>query len=103
MKVKRSKGERIFSVFNYIFLTLVIVICFYPVWYVLVASFSESNLLTQHSGLLLKPVGFSVDAYKKVFQNPMIGRGYLNTLFILGVGLFLDMIMTSLGAYFLSR
>ena len=103
MKVKRSRGERVFSVFNYIFLSVVIVVCLYPVWYVAVASFSDSNLLTQHVGLLFKPVGMSIEAYKKVFQNPMIGRGYLNTLFILVVGVFLDIIMTSLGAYFLSR
>lgn len=103
MKVKRSKGERAFSVFNYIFLSLLIVLCLYPVWYVAVASFSNSNLLTQHTGLLIKPVGWSIDAYKKVFKNPMIGRGYLNTLFILVVGVFLDLVMTSLGAYFLSR
>lgn len=103
MKIKRSKGEKTFQVFNYAFLTLVIVICFYPVWYVAMASFSNSNLLTQHSGLLMKPAGFSIDAYKKVFQNPMIGKGYANTLFILVVGVIFDLIMTSLGAYFLSR
>lgn len=103
MKIKRSKGERIFEVFNYIFLSIIIIICLYPVWYVAMASVSDSNLLTQHSGLLLKPVGHSIEAYKKVFQNPMIARGYLNTLFILIVGVFLDLVMTSLGAYFLSR
>lgn len=103
MKVKRSKGEQIFSVINYILLTAIIIICFYPVWYVLVASISDSNLLTQHMGLLLKPLGLSFDAYKKVFQNPMILKGYANTLFILVIGVFLDLIMTSLGAYFLSR
>ena len=103
MKVKRSKGERIFSVFNYLFLTFLMVICIYPVWYVAVASFSNSNLLTQHFGLLLKPLGFSLDAYKKVFQNPMIVRGYANTIFILVVGVLCDLVMTSLGAYFLSR
>ena len=101
MKIKRSKGEQTFQVFNYVFLTLIIAICFYPVWYVAMASFSNSNLLTQHTGLLFKPAGFSIDAYKKVFQNPMISRGYLNTLFILVVGVILDLIMTSLGAYFL--
>ena len=52
MKVKRSRGERVFSVFNYIFLSVVIAVCLYPVWYVAVASFSDSNLLTQHVGLL---------------------------------------------------
>ena len=103
MKIKKSKGERAFQVFNYIFLTFIMLICLYPVWYVAVASFSNSNALTQHSGLLFKPIGFSIDAYKKVFQNPMIGKGYLNTLFILIVGVFLDLVMTSLGAYFLSR
>lgn len=103
MKVKRSRGERIFSVFNYMFLTFLMIICIYPVWYVAVASFSNSNLLTQHSGLLLKPLGFSIEAYKKVFQNPMIIRGYANTIFILVVGVSCDLVMTSLGAYFLSR
>lgn len=103
MKIKRSRGERIFEVFNYILLSVIIIICLYPVWYVAMASVSDSNLLTQHSGLLFKPVGHSIEAYKKVFQNPMIGRGYLNTIFILVVGVFLDLVMTSLGAYFLSR
>ncbi len=103
MKVRRSRGERIFEVFNYIFLSVIMLACLYPVWYVMVASFSDSNLLTQHMGLLLKPLGLSFDAYKKVFQNPMIMKGYMNTLFILIVGVILDLIMTSLGAYFLSR
>lgn len=103
MKIKRSRGERIFEVFNYALLTLIMLICLYPVWYVAMASFSDSNLLTQHTGLLFKPTGFSIDAYKKVFQNPMISKGYLNTLFILIVGVILDLAMTSLGAYFLSR
>lgn len=103
MKIKRSKAEVTFSVFNYIFLTFVMIICIYPLWYVTVASFSDSNLLTQHSGLLLNPLGFSLDAYKKVFNNPMIGKGYLNTLFILIVGVILDVLLTSIGAYFLSR
>lgn len=103
LKVKRSKGERIFTVFNYIFLSIIIVLCLYPVWYVAAASFSDSDLLTVHTGLLLKPLGFSVEAYKKVFQNPMIAKGYANTLFILIIGVCLDLTMTSLGAYFLSR
>lgn len=103
MKVKHSRGERVFSVFNYLFLSFMIAICIYPVWYVAMASLSNSNLLTQHFGLLLKPLGFSLNAYKKVFQNPMIIRGYANTIFILVVGVFCDLVMTSLGAYFLSR
>lgn len=103
IKVRRSAGERVFNVLNYIILSLIILLCVYPVWYVAMASFSDSNLLTQHSGLLLKPAGFNLDAYAKVFDNPMILKGYLNTLFLLFVGVPINIIMTSLGAYFLSR
>lgn len=103
MKVKRSRGERVFTAFNYGLLAFIMIICLYPVWYVAVASFSDSDLLTVHTGLLLKPLGLSFEAYDKVFQNPMILKGYGNTLFILIVGVFLDLVMTSLGAYFLSR
>lgn len=103
MKIKRSKGAQIFAAVNYIVLTVIMLMCLYPVWYVVMASFSDSNLLMQHSGLLFKPAGLSADAYVKVFKNPMLLKGYGNTLFILVVGVFLDIVMTSLGAYFLSR
>ncbi len=103
MKMKRSKGEILFSGFNYFLLTCIMIACLYPVLYVAAASFSDSSLLTQHSGILIKPLGFSLDAYHKVFKNPMILRGYINTLFILIIGVFLDLLFTSIGAYFLSR
>ena len=100
---KHSRGENIFMVFNYAFLILIAFATFYPMYYVLVASFSNNSLLMQHTGLLLTPKGSSVAAYEKVFANPMILRGYRNTLFILVVGVFLALLMTSLAAYFLSR
>ncbi len=103
MKIKVSTGERIFRVVNYIILGIIMLLCLYPVWYVAVASFSDSALLTQHSGLLFKPAGFSLAAYEKVFLNPMIIKGYRNTMFILITGIIVDLIMTSIGAYFLSR
>lgn len=103
MKVKRSRGERIFAVFNYILLTILAFVCLYPVWHVLMASFSDGNMLIRHRGLLFRPQGFSLEAYAKTAQNPSIMTGYRNTLFILVAGTFLDVVMTSMGAYFLSR
>ena len=102
-KIHKSVGSRIFNGVNTILLALIALICLYPMLYVAFASFSDSNLLLQHSGILLAPKGFTVAAYKKVFANPMILRGYGNTLFVLVVGVTLQIIMTSLGAYFLSR
>ncbi|MDR2398137.1 MAG: carbohydrate ABC transporter permease, partial [Spirochaetaceae bacterium] len=79
--VKHTQGENIFAFFNYIFIGIIALMCFYPMLYVLFASFSDNNLLMQHTGVLYRPLGFSVNAYSKVFQNPMILLGYRNTLF----------------------
>ncbi len=102
-KIKESFGSKVFDVVNVIILALLSLACLYPVWYVLVASFSDGNLLMQHAGALLKPLGFSFGAYVKVFQNPMIVQGYMNTIKILVMSLVVQLTMTAIGAYFFSR
>lgn len=101
--IKTTVGDRIFTAFNYIFLTALAITCAYPIIYVAFASVSNSNLLMQHSGLLYKPLGFNLNAYERVFKNPMILGGYMNTLKILVIHLILSIVMTSIGAYCLSR
>jgi len=101
--VQHTRGENTFMIFNYVFLAIIALVTFYPMFYVLVASFSNNSLLMQHTGPLLMPKGFSTAAYNRVLKNPMVLLGYRNTLFILVVGVFLALLMTSLAAYFLSR
>lgn len=103
MKIKKSIGERVFTVLNCIFMLVFIFITVYPIWYVLVASFSNSNSLIGNMSLLFKPVNFTFDAYKMMVKNPMILVGYKNTLIILVAAVTLNMFLTSLGAYFMSR
>lgn len=103
MKIKVSKGEQAFQVFDVLFMLLLIVVMFYPMWHVLCASFSDARALSSHSGILIWPKGYSLTAYKLMLKNPMIGKGYANTLTILGCGLALNMLMTSIAAYVLSR
>jgi putative aldouronate transport system permease protein len=69
----------------------------------LFASFSDSNLLVANGGLLLHPLGFNLDSYKTVFEYPMVTSGYINTMFIVLVGVSINILMTSLGAYFLTK
>lgn len=102
-KIKICTGEKVFNVFNIVFMFIMMFVMFYPMWHVLCASFSDARLLSAHSGILLWPDGYSVSAYKLMAKNPMILRGYGNTLFILAFGLVLNMVMTSLAAYVLSR
>jgi len=101
--IKRSFWEISFDAFNYFFLSFVTVLALYPMLYVLFASVSEGAELTRHSGLLIRPLGFSLDAYRRVLQNPNIIIGYRNTMFLMVVGVSWSLFMSSLGAYFLSR
>ena len=101
--IKISKAERTFDIFNILFMCVMMFIMFYPMWHVVCASFSNARELSAHTGILLWPKGYSLSAYKLMMKNPMILKGYGNTLFILGFGLAINMFMTSLAAYVLSR
>ena len=103
MKIKISIGERIFDIFNVLFMLLLMLIMFYPLWHVFCSSFSDNSLLMAHEGLLLKPLGFNTVAYEAVFQNPMILTGFKNTAIILVTELTINMVMTSIGAYVLAQ
>lgn len=84
-------------------LILLVIVTLYPLLYVTFASFSESSQLVANKGFLFKPLGFSLEAYKSVFSNPGIIKGYGNTLFILVVGVTLNLFLTAVAAYVLSR
>ena len=103
MHIKKTTADYIFDVFNYLFLSFLCVAALYPFIFVVFASFSDPNLMLRHNGFLLAPLGFSLDAYKAVMQNPNIGIGYKNTLIVLIGGTCLNMVVTSLAAYALSR
>ena len=101
--IKQTIGEKIFGVFNIILMLGLCFVTLYPFLYVLFASVSDAPSFLQHRGILLKPLGFNLDAYKAVFDNPMIIKGYQNTLFYVVAGTAINLFMTALGAYVLSR
>ena len=102
-RIKRTFGDLAFDAVNDIILWFLVIVTIYPFLYVLFASFSDPARFASHSGLLLKPLGFEVQAYKAVFQNQNILTGYKNTLFYVVVGTTVSMILTTMSAYVLSR
>ncbi|MFU0799298.1 MAG: carbohydrate ABC transporter permease [Xylanivirga thermophila] len=100
---KRTTGEKVFDVINVIIMILLMISCLYPMLYVLFASISDPKALSQHRGILLKPLGFTLKGYDLVFSNPNISSGYINTIFYVIIGTAINIFMTSLGAYVLSR
>lgn len=103
MVERRSTGEKIFCMFNYIFLAFLTLIFAYPMIHALFASISDPMQLMRHSGVLLKPLGFSTQGYQVVMKNPNIVTGYINTLLYTVIGTVLSMLFSILGAYALSR
>lgn len=100
---KNSLSRNLFLAFDVLVLSAFAIVCLYPMIYVLFASFSDSNALMAHEGILWAPINFTTAAYKAVAKNPNIVNGYMNTIFVLVVGVLVNLFMTSLAAYFLSR
>lgn len=86
-----------------VILVFLAVIMIYPMLYELFVSFSDPTELIKTRGLIFKPQGFDLSAYAATFQNKDIINGYKNTLFVMFFGLIFNMVLTSMGAYFLSR
>ena len=102
-KIKKSAADKCFVALNTAFLVFVALIMLYPMLYVLFASFSDPLEFTAHKGLLLWSKGFTLSSYQHAFENPMLLHSYGNTLFILAVGVTINLFLTSIGAYFLTR
>lgn len=98
-----AKKITLFDILNITFLTLLCILTLYPVIYVLFSSVSDPLLLSQQRSLMLFPVGFSLDAYDLVLSNPSILSGYRNTIFYTVFGTSINMLMTILGAFVISR
>ncbi len=101
-KIKTSTGEKIFTVFNYTFFTLLCLAMLYPFWHVIMLSLSSSNMALR-GGIFLWPKEFTWTTYRSVFKNPDIYTGYGTTLFVTIIGTVLATFLTATTAYPLSK
>jgi putative aldouronate transport system permease protein len=101
-KIRETGVDRAFNVVNYTILTLFLLVILYPLVYVVSASFSDGAAVIAGK-VVLWPVNFSLFAYQKVFSYPLIWSGYGNSLFYAVVGTLVNVTMTLIAAYPLSR
>ncbi len=100
--IKDRGGDRIFNIFNYVVLTMLLIIVAYPLIYVVSASLSDPRAVISGK-MWLWPVDITFAGYKAVFDNPKIITGFRNSLFYTVAGTFVSIILTLLAAYPLSR
>lgn len=104
-KKKRKKltmEDIILDSVNYLLLTALSIVCFYPFWYIVCAAFSNNLQMRAFKGILLRPLGFEVGAFKLAFSHPLLLSGYKNILLILAIALPLNIIMTVFCGYFMA-
>ena len=100
----RDKGlsDRIFHALVVIISILVAIVILYPLWFVIIASISNSDLVNQGK-VTFWPVDIRFYGFQQIFQDARIWVGYRNTIFYVVVGTLLNILVTMPAAYALSR
>ncbi len=101
-RMQRVLSDKVFDAIVWIFLTVVSILVLYPLIYVVSASFSSAQAVMAGRVWFL-PVEFSVSAYDAVFKNSAIMTGYMNSFLYMVLGTSLNIVMTLLCAFCLSR
>lgn len=99
---KSSVGDKIFTILLYIFLIFALLVVLFPLMYVVSASFSDPQAVIRNE-VWLTPVRPTLRGYEAVFRNKNIMTGFWNSFIYLAVGTSVNIIMTVLCAYPLSR
>ena len=97
-----KREDMAFSFMVYVLLTFVLIIIAFPLIYLVSASFSSPQAVISGRVWLL-PVDFTIKGYEAIFKDSSIIRGFLNSLYITVVGTGLNILMTVMMAYPISR
>lgn len=97
--VKKSIGHW----FIVVFLLLLSLVMLYPIYNQLVISLTGPEFIAAADGTTLIPRGFTLETYKSVLAINKVYRGLLNSLFITSTGLIINIVLTSIGAYVLTK
>ena len=99
---RTTTGEKIFNVFNYILMAILVLVTVYPIWYVAIASFSSGEAVSTGK-IMFWVKDFTLDAYIQVFGTKNLLTSYMNTIYYAVVGTLLSMVLTTTAAFGLSR
>lgn len=99
---KKSRGDKAFDIALIIIGLLIMVVIAYPLYFVIIASFSQPEAVFGGK-LRFLPIGFNIESYKMVLSERKVWVGYRNTLLYTVLGTCINLVLTTLAAYALSR
>jgi len=100
--MKQTKSEKLFQIVDILILCFIAFITLYPMLNVLAVSFS-GNEFAVRGEVNFYPKGFTLTAYKYLLDFDILASGYMNTLFIVIVGTSINLLLTAMTAYVLSK
>ena len=100
--VRLSRGDRIMDIILNTVMIILFIIVLYHMVYVLSSAFSSGNAVS-NGKVLLWPVEPSVQGFKIIFSYKKVWTGYYNTIINTVVGTTINIIMTTMVAYPMSR
>lgn len=101
-KMNETRADKIFNIANSLFLCFILVLVAYPLIYVVSASLS-SPVAVSSGQVWLWPVDLTTKGYQAVFNHPDIIRGFFNAVYITVMGTSIQVVITIMAAYPLSR
>ena len=99
---RMSRGDRVFHAVIVAILVMVVLVTIYPIYFVVIASFSDSTALA-NGQVWLFPKKIYLEGYRRIFAYSDLWRGYLNTILYTVSGTLLSVAVTIPGAYVMSR
>lgn len=100
--IKPTRGDRILDCFIIGMLVIIAVVAFYPLYLVLICSFSDPAFISS-GDVWIVPRGLNFDAYKILLDTREVWVGYRNSLFYTIVGTAMQMIVTTAAGFAVSR
>jgi putative aldouronate transport system permease protein len=100
--IRMSLGDNVFNIVIHIILGFVVLATFYPLYFVLVASVTDSKYVNL-GYILLYPKEFTLTGYIRVFDDQRIFIGYLNTAIYTIFGSLTGLFACIMAGYALSR
>ena len=100
--IREDAGSRVFNVVVAVLLAVLSLLIIYPLWYVLIASFSDP-MYVNSGHFLVFPVQPSLDGYRKILNYSPLWDGYANTIRYTLAGTLISLVLTVPAAYALSR
>jgi putative aldouronate transport system permease protein len=101
-KIKHSKQDTFFNVVVYVLSFVILLIVLYPLYFVVIASFSDPYAVSGGQ-VWLVPKGFTLAGYKELLKHNEIWNGYANTIMYTAVGTLIGLAVNISAAYSLSR